>query len=98
MRTIRLNLSQWRVDERELLGPAGGFGAVFRGASESGAPAAIKRLHPRASDFAGRELDMAERLVSRSFNFVLPILDYGQDAESDEYFVVMPLADKSFAG
>lgn len=95
MRTIRLRSQQWRLNEAKQLGAEGGFGAVFEGTSDDEGRVAIKRLHSHATAFAGRELDVAERLSSREFQHVLPVLDYGQDAESDEYFIVMPLAEGS---
>jgi len=95
MPIARLPRGRWTYDEAALLGRPGGFGSVFRGHSEDGAPVAIKRLHVNATHAAHRELRIAQEFVSRSFSHVMPVLDSGQDAESEAYFVVMPIADES---
>jgi len=38
---------------------------------------------------------LAEDLAGKELSHVIPILDAGQDANSNQYFVVMPRADKS---
>ena len=48
MQTIFLNNAEWAYDEDEPLGPAGGFGEVFRGTGVNGA-VAVKRLKLTAS-------------------------------------------------
>lgn len=92
---IRLPRGEWDYDPESPLGPAGGFGAVFAGRGEKYGPVAIKRLHLSVTDAAHRELRIADELVQRPLEHVVPILDAGKDAESGSYFVVMPQAEKS---
>ncbi|MGI0069460.1 MAG: protein kinase domain-containing protein, partial [Nitrosopumilaceae archaeon] len=94
MQTIKLNKKTWKLDTNSVLGSPGGFGEVFRGAGENG-DVAIKRLKVTASEAAHRELQIVRSLSERVLNHVVPILDYGQDADSDRYFIVMPICDKS---
>ena len=91
---IRLNKGVWTYDESDMLGPPGGFGEVFRGHGGCGA-VAVKRLKLTADAAAHRELKLGESLSSRQLNNVVPVLDYGQDADSDRYFLVMPICDYS---
>ena len=93
--TVRLPNGIWHYDPDQPLGKPGGFGAVFVGRGEDGEEVAVKRLHLRASDAAHRELRIAEELSERELSHVVPILDAGQDAESDTYYVVMKRADRS---
>lgn len=95
MKEIRLQRARWKFDTSKQLGPEGGFGAVFEGESESGETVAVKRLKLTADQAAHRELQVAEELFDRSFENVLPVLDAGQDAQSDRYFLVMPKAEGS---
>lgn len=95
MRQIQLNFAAWTIDENDPLGPAGGFGAVFRGRSGNGDEVAIKRLHITAGNAANRELHISDVLRQRAPSGVVPVLDFGQDADSDQYFIVMPVCDGS---
>jgi eukaryotic-like serine/threonine-protein kinase len=95
MTEIRLAAGVWRLHESRPLGSPGGFGAVFLGESEAGEPVAIKRLHVTAGAAAFRELSIAEELQSHPSDYVVPVLDAGQDAESERYYIVMPVADES---
>ena len=94
MPTIQLNNAEWTYDESTPLGPAGGFGEVFRGAGTSGA-VAVKRLKLTASEAAHREMNIGQALASRSLSHVVPVYDFGQDANSDGYFLVMPICERS---
>lgn len=94
MQAIKLNKKTWKIDTNSVLGAPGGFGEVFRGIGENG-DVAIKRLKVTASDAAHRELQIGRSLSERTLKHVVPILDYGQDADSDRYFIVMPICDKS---
>jgi len=91
---IRLTSSEWAFDENERLGPPGGFGDVFRGTGPDG-PVAIKRLKLDAGHAAHRELRIGADLIERPLTHVVPVLDAGQDAESDRYFLVMPICEQS---
>ena len=95
MRKIALTNSEWFFDESSPIGPKGGFGQVYKGNSKDGGAVAVKRLHLQAKDFAHRELDIAGYFVGKDANHIIPYLDTGRDADSDDYFVVMSLADKS---
>lgn len=75
-----------------MLGSPGGFGEVFRGVGENG-DVAIKRLKVTASKVAHRELQIGQSLSERALINIVPILDYGKDADSDRYFIVMPICD-----
>lgn len=94
MTTIRLTGHEWRFDESDRLGPPGGFGEVFRGAGSSG-EVAVKRLNLTAGQAAHREMSIGEALASRSLQHVVPVLDFGQDSETDRYFLVMPVCEGS---
>jgi lysozyme family protein len=96
MEIIRLGKGAWSFDPNRRLGKPGGFGEVFLGAGEDG-PVAVKRLHVTAEHAAHRELAIAQSLQSRQLRFVVPILDAGLDAESDRYFLVMPLCEKTLS-
>lgn len=93
-RTIRLARHEWTFDDSASLGPPGGFGEVFRGTGETG-PVAVKRLNLTAGAAAFRELKIGEVLGARKLNHVVPILDFGQDALSDRYFLVMLICEQS---
>lgn len=94
MQIIKLNRQVWEVDTSCILGSPGGFGEVFRGKGKNG-DVAIKRLRITASQAAHRELQIGKSLSERQLNNVVPIIDYGQDADSDRYFLVMPICDRS---
>ena len=95
--SIALPGGRWTYDTDDRLGPPGGFGEVFRGYAEDDRAVAIKRLKISAAEAAHRELLMADVLRNQDLQYVLPFLDAGQDAESDSYFVVMPIATKSLS-
>ena len=94
MQTIRLEKAAWTFNEEEQLGVPGGFGQVFAG-WQGEHKVAIKRLKLTAEEAAHRELKIAASLEKRVLGHVVPILDYGQDAESNRYFLVMPLCSES---
>ena len=90
MNRIELPRGIWHYDPGDSLGK-GGFGAVFRGASDDQEPVAVKRLKRDGH----REKEIADELIGTEFAYVMPFLDAGQDSNSDSCFVVMPLAEKS---
>lgn len=94
METIKLPGGEWHYDAREPLGQVGGFGEVFRGRGPDG-DVAVKRLKLTAAQAAHRELDISKYLRGRKLQHVVPILDSGQDADSERYFIVMPLCDEN---
>lgn len=95
MRKIVLTNAVWQFDESSQIGPKGGFGVVYRGVSNAGQNVAVKKLHLNAADFAHRELDIAKYFINKKNKHIIPFFDAGRDAKSDEYFVVMSLAEKS---
>lgn len=92
--SIRLPRGKWSFDDGDRLGPPGGFGEVFRGIGDCG-PVAVKRLKVHATQAAHRELDVSEQLQGRELSHIVPVLDAGQDAQSDRYYLVMPICDGS---
>jgi hypothetical protein len=95
MNVITIGGKTWDFDEDKPLGSAGGFGAVFLGADEQGNPAAVKRLHLKDVEHAGREMQIAEYLTGHEHPHVIPIYAAGKDEGTGNYFVVMAKADKS---
>lgn len=94
MQDIRLERGEWTFDETDRLGPPGGFGEVFRGTGD-GKPVAIKRLKLSAGAASHREMAIGSALAQQDHAHIVPVLDYGQDAESDRYYLVMPVCDHS---
>lgn len=94
LRKIRLERHEWEFDESQPLGPAGGFGEVFLGAGD-GKPVAIKRLKLSAGAASHREMAIGSALADRQHDHVVPVLDFGRDAEGDRYYLVMPVCDRS---
>ena len=94
IKKIKLSKSIWQIDYNAPLGSAGGFGAVFSGIGDEG-DVAIKKLHLSASEAAHREMDIGAYLSRKDLEFVVPILDQGQNADSEEYFIVMPKCEKN---
>ena len=94
LHTIKLPGGEWEYDDSKALGKAGGFGEVFFGTGECG-DVAVKRLKISADQAAHRELKIGQTLMQESFKHVVPVLDAGQDSESDRYFLVMPVCEFS---
>lgn len=94
MGTIKLDNGVWTLHENQPLGAGGGFGEVFNGSGPNG-DVAIKRLKLSAGAAAHRELNIGKSLGSRTLVNVVPVLDQGQDADTDRYFLVMPLCEYS---
>jgi serine/threonine protein kinase len=92
--TIRLNSGEWTFDPADQLGPKGGFGVVYRGMGPDG-PVAVKQLALTASQAAHREMQIGEAIAARALEHVVPILDFGQDADSDRYYLIMPICEYS---
>jgi len=95
MNQIKLPKGKWFYDPEKPLGPEGGFGIVFEGQSPKGESLAVKRLKMEANEAAHRELRIAQELSRQDFKNIIPCFDAGQDAESDQYFVVMAKAERS---
>jgi serine/threonine-protein kinase len=95
MLVIKLPTGAFEYDPAKPLGKRGGFGQVFAGKTASGDDVAIKKLHVSAVDVAHRELRIAEELKGKSYEHVIPFIDAGQDADTDNYFVVMAKAEGS---
>lgn len=95
MKTIKLPTGTFEYDPSKPLGKCGGFGQVFAGKSADGDELAVKKLHLSAADAAHRELRIADELKGRAFEHVVPFIDAGEDADTGDYFVVMPRAEGS---
>jgi serine/threonine protein kinase len=95
METIKLPTGTFEYDPAKPLGKAGGFGQVFLGKFPNGEEIAVKKLHLSAADAAHRELRIADELKGRPFEHVVPFIDAGEDADTGDYFVVMPKAEGS---
>ncbi len=91
---IKLPGGEWEYDAACPLGKPGGFGEVFRGRGAKG-DVAIKRLKIDANQAAHRELKIGQKLMQKSLSHVVPIIDAGQDSESDRYFLIMPVCEYS---
>ncbi len=92
---IRLARKTWYYDPDKQLGPEGGFGVVFYGEDEENNQYAIKKLKVDANETGHRELRLADDFTEKDFHNIIPIFDAGQDSESDNYYIVMALAEKS---
>ena len=95
MKKIKLPTGIFEYDPTQPLGKRGGFGQVFAGRTAAGNEVAIKKLHVSADDAAHRELRIAEELKGRALKHVIPFIDSGEDADTGDYFLVMPKADES---
>src|SRR3974390_2678902 len=95
---IKLPNGVYEYDPSKPLGRPGGFGQVFLGRTTNGDEVAVKKLHVSAADAGHRELQIAAELQGRSFEYVVPFIDAGEDAGSGQYFLVMPKADGSLQG
>jgi hypothetical protein len=84
--------SKWTYNELDMLGPPGGFGAVFRGHGADSRVVAVKRLK---SDYQSREMRIADYLLGHGLAHVIPIFDAGFDVAAATNFIVMPVADVS---
>ena len=93
--SIKLPRGIWHYDHLDTLGRPGGFGTVYRGLDKDQKEIAVKKLHLNAKEAAHRELRIAEEFSERELNCVVPYLDSGLDADSDDYYLVMPMAEKS---
>lgn len=91
MNTIYLPNGIWQYDSNTKLGPRGGFGVVFAGYSEKLGEVAVKEITQEAQ----REIRIADELLNKEFQYVIPIYDAGQDTESGKNYLVMAKAQKS---
>lgn len=90
MPEIRLPTGIWPYDEQDMLGPPGGFGAVFRGQGADREAVAVKRLQ---SAYQTREMRIADFLLGHGLAHVIPIFDAGFDADAGTNFIIMPIAE-----
>jgi serine/threonine-protein kinase len=82
----------YSFDTARPLGSPGGCGEVFEGKDAAGNLVAVKRLFIDAADAHERELTIADYLKGRGLRHVMPVIDSGKDAGSDNIYVVMPKA------
>jgi serine/threonine-protein kinase len=95
MTTIKLPTGIFEYDVSKPLGKRGGFGQVFLGITQIGEEVAVKKLHVSAASAGHRELQIAAELRGRTFEHVIAFIDSGEDADTGDYFVVMPKAESS---
>ncbi|MFC1476162.1 serine/threonine-protein kinase [Candidatus Zixiibacteriota bacterium] len=95
MKLIKLRNATWEYNPSTPLGPAGGFGEVFLGRGEKGEEVAVKKLHISATSSGNREFVISEELIDKNLSHVIPYYDYGIDADTLEYFLVMAKAERS---
>lgn len=91
---IQLNGNEWMYNPEAKLGK-GGFASVFEGIDPNGQPIVVKTFDISNNSLINRELEIANSLMSRPAQHIMPILDAGVDANSGQYFIVMPRATKS---
>jgi serine/threonine-protein kinase len=91
MKTITLPYGVWQFDPTFPLGPRGGFGAVYAGFSEKGDSVAVKEINLEAH----REIRIADELLNKNYQHVIPVYDAGQDADTGKNYLVMARAEKS---
>jgi len=96
--TIKLPTGTYEYDTTKPLGRRGGFGQVYLGRASDGSEVAVKKLHITAADVAHRELRIAEEFKARSYQYIIPFIDAGEDADTGDYFVVMNKAEMSLQG
>jgi hypothetical protein len=89
---IRLGRTEWEYYPHKQLGDPGGFGTLFEGVGPDG-EVAVKKL--RVDVDVHREIAMAEELMRRDLQWVVPVLAAGSDAYGGGLFVVMPMASGS---
>ncbi|MGD8777876.1 MAG: serine/threonine-protein kinase [Ignavibacteria bacterium] len=94
---IELKNSKWKYDPNLQLGSKGGFGTVFSGKDENGKDIAVKRMNSSVINKINRELRFADELLNKKYNNVISFLDYGQDLNSGDYFLIMPKAQYSLS-
>ncbi len=90
---IRLKHAEWEFDPNAKLGKPGQFGEVYSGTSQTGELVAVKEMHFGRSTRVNREMRIAAELIGKDHSNVIPILDAGFDDESEQYYVVMALAE-----
>lgn len=95
MTEIKLQRGVFKYDAAKPLGRRGGFGQVFAGVNDKGEEVAVKKLHVSAAAVNHRELRIAEEFWGKTFQYVIPFIDSGEDADSGAYFVIMQKAERS---
>jgi hypothetical protein len=95
----------WQYDDQDLLGPPGGFGAVYRGQDDQGNAVAIKVIQPSpagdlkvATILRQREVDIYRAISQRdgALEHLLAGIDFADDGAST--YIVMEIADYSLRG
>ncbi|MBA4189520.1 MAG: hypothetical protein C0467_16145 [Planctomycetaceae bacterium] len=97
LKSIRLPRGEWFYDPENRLGN-GNFATVFAGHSAEHGEIAVKQLRVGTADevcSTRRELEIANQLVGKSFQHVVPIFDSGRDTQSDFNYVVMAKAERT---
>jgi serine/threonine protein kinase len=95
---IVLRGTEWHYDPSRKLGKPGDYlGYVFEGTNGQGQRVAVKKIKFFNIAALHRELAIVDELVGRDLVHVLPVLDWGQDLGSGDYFIIMPRAERNLA-
>jgi serine/threonine-protein kinase len=94
LRTVRLNRGEWRYDPLKQLGSTGGFGSVYSGLDSKDREIAVKVLRVSAAEAGHREIRVADELIGKDYQHLVPVLDAGMDA-AGTYYVVMAKAERT---
>lgn len=90
--TIKCNY-EWSFDRENPIG-SGGFGAVYQASSSEMEGAFCLKVTPISEEYI-READMVKMLQHKNFQYIIPVIDSGFNAEQSEFLFVMPLGEKS---
>jgi serine/threonine protein kinase len=93
MKTLKLELSTWSIEDSEVIGKPGGFAKVHPGLSKNGESVAIKAVDEDQGASARRELQFAKTFAGEPTKHLIPILDCGHDSASGRAYIVMKRAD-----
>ena len=91
---ISLENGKWKLNTDKLLGQAGSS-RVYEGIAPNGGEVAIKQFLEMRQDLVLREFDIAEFLVSKQLQHVVPVFDKGFDENSGRFYLVMAKAEHS---
>lgn len=82
---ISLENGKWKLNRDNVLGEAGSS-RVYEGIAPDGGEVAIKQFLEMRQDLAKREFDIAEFLVSKQLQHVVPVFDKGFDENSGYFY------------
>jgi hypothetical protein len=91
---------EWRYDEADRIGEAGGFGQVFRGVGADGRDVAVKRVRLAETGESAerrrvREVEIGDKLRNAGLATEHLVVPLGHAFVGDDLMIAMPLADES---